>query len=397
MSVLAASLESLRSSARRNSRRLNVLTLAPFFPSVEDPAQGCFIAEPLRRISEHGIENYVIAVNPFYRGTYRVTEANSEWRSYCAVPGNVGLLTSGALLARVVRSRIRELHSAQPVGLIHAHAALPCGEAALAIAAELKVPCVVSVHGLDVYSDRQCGRWLGPWARRLSVDVYRRATRIICISEKVRQQLPDDLRAKTCVVHNGVDEKLFSPSSESSSPFRILSVGNLIPTKDHALLLRAFAQVQKTLPHSELEIIGEGPERARLAQLARELGIHSRLRFRGRQDRQAVARAMQNCSVFALPSRYEGLGCVYLEAMACEKPVIACAGQGIDEIVQDGHNGLLISPGDEHNLSHRLVALLQDPAMQRRLGHAARVTVLKKCTLDHQARQLAEVYRECVP
>lgn len=395
MSVLVAPLETLRSSEPRISRRVNVLTLAPFFPSVEDPAQGCFVAEPIRRMSEHGIDSQVIAVNPFYRRPYRASEPKSEWATYYALPGNLGLLTSRVSLARALRSKVRKLHETARIDLVHAHSALPCGEAALAIAGDLKIPFLVSVHGLDVFADRQCGPWLGRAATRLSLDVYRRAARIICISEKVRQQLPDDLRAKAPVVYNGVDEKLFSAAPGPSSSFRVLSVGNLIPTKDHALLLRSFARVRSTLPHPELEIIGDGPERARLEELARALGIQSQVMFRGRQDRQTVALAMQACAVFALPSRYEGLGCVYLEAMACAKPVIGCAGQGIDEIIRDRHNGMLIPPGDEIALADRLLAL-QDIALRQRLGSLARQAVLQSHTLHHQAGRLAEIYRECV-
>lgn len=396
MSVLVAPLETLRSSEPRSSKRLKVLTLAPFFPSVEDPAQGCFIAEPIRRMSAHGIESHVIAVNPFYRRTRRASEAQSEWATYYALPGNVGLVASGALLARALRTRVRDLHKSQPIDLIHAHAALPCGEAALTVAAELKVPCVVSVHGLDVFADRQCGRWLGLWANRRSCNVYRHAKRIVCISQKVRQQLPFDLQAKAVVVYNAVDAEMFSPAHGTGSSARILSVGNLIPTKDHAVLLRAFARVQRTLPESELEIIGDGPERLRLEELAKDLAIHSRVTFRGRQDRQTVASAMQHCAVFALPSRYEGLGCVYLEAMSCAKPVIGCSSQGIDEVIQDGQNGMLVPAGDETALADRLLALIQDSALRQRLGVAARQTVLQSYTLDQQAGRLADIYRESV-
>lgn len=395
VSVLVAPLDALRSAELRSSRRLHGLTLAPFFPSVEDPAQGCFIAEPIRRITQHGIASHCIAVSPFYRGAHRVSESESEWAAYYAFPGNLGLVTSRALLALAIRGRVRRLHRLQPLDLIHAHGALPCGQAALTAAAEFKVPCIVSVHGLDVFAERQGGRWVGGVAKRLSVEVYRHATRIICISEKVRQQLPDDVRAKALVVYNGVDVEMFSPLPDPGSLVRILSVGNLIPTKGHALLLRAFARVQRALPSSELEIIGDGPERPRLEELARDLGVYSQIKFRVRQDRRTVARAMQNCAVFALPSGYEGLGCVYLEAMACAKPVIGCAGQGIDEVIQDGHNGMLIPAGDESALADRLLTLLQDVTFRQRLGKQARQTVLQSYTLDHQAGRLAEIYREC--
>lgn len=396
MSVLVAPLETLRSSERATWKRLNVLTLSPFFPSAQDPAQGCFIAEPIRRVSDHAIESHVIAVKPFYRGSRRATEAKSEWVSYLALPGNPGLVTSGASLAGGLRRRVRQLRAVAGVDLIHAHAALPCGEAALMIASELKIPYIVSVHGLDVFAERQCGRWLGSWARRLSLGVYGQAARIVCISERVRQQLPDDLRAKSPVVYNGVDAEIFSPAAESGSPVQILSVGNLIPTKGQALLLRAFAQVQKTVRDAQLVIIGDGPERSRLEEQARDLGIYARVIFRGRQDRVTVARAMKDCAVFALPSSYEGLGCVYLEAMACAKPVIGCAGQGIDEIIEDGRNGMLVPAGNDAVLSGRLLSLLKDSALRQRLGVAARQTILQGYTLTHQARRLADIYRECV-
>ena len=396
MSALAVPLNTMHSVQQRSSRRLHVLTITPFYPSVGNPIQGCFIADPVRKLSKYGIDTHVIAVSPFYRGSGQACESGSEWQKYYALPGNVGLIGAGALLRHSLRARVRQLHRFKTIDVIHAHAALPCGEAAASIAAELKVPCVVSVHGLDVFADRQCGRWLGPWAKRLSLGVYRRANKVVCISDKVRQRLPNELQAKTTVVYNGVDAELFSPAAAVNPALRILSVGNLIPVKDHALLLRAFANVLKTLPAAQLEIVGEGPERLPLHHLAATLGIQSNVIFRGRLDRSQVAAAMKASDVFALPSRYEGLGCVYLEAMACGKPAIACTGQGIDEIIRDGYNGFLIAPGDEGGMTERLLALLQDDVLHRRIGLAARETVMERCTLDHQASELAEVYRECI-
>jgi hypothetical protein len=91
----------------------------------------------------------------------------------------------------------------------------------------------------------------------------------------------------------------------------------------------------------------------------------------------------------------EGLGCVYLEAMACAKPAIGCWGQGIEEILEHGKTGILIAPGNEGELSDSLRALLHDSSLRQRLGVAAREAVIARLTLDHQARQLAEIYRGC--
>jgi len=176
----------------------------------------------------------------------------------------------------------------------------------------------------------------------------------------------------------------------------VLSVGNLIPIKGHALLIRAIAALGSEFPAVTLEIIGDGAERSHLDALTRELKVADRVRFVGRQARHQVAAAMQRCSVFALPSRYEGLGCVYLEAMSTGKPVIGCRGQGIAEIIQHGTNGFLVGPDNERELTLALGMLLRDEVRRRNLGAAARDTILERFTLAHQAEILARIYREAI-
>src|SRR5204862_6524822 len=155
---------------------------------------------------------------------------------------------------------------------------------------------------------------------------------------------------RASVVYNGTDTKMFSPTSIALSSSSILSVGNLIPIKGHELLLHAFADLCFDLQDLSCELIGEGPDRSRLTAVVAELNIADRVRFLGRQSRKQVADAMRRCAVFALPSRYEGLGCVYLEAMCAGKPVIACRGQGIEEIIEPGINGWLVDVNDVDEL-----------------------------------------------
>jgi glycosyltransferase involved in cell wall biosynthesis len=198
------------------------------------------------------------------------------------------------------------------------------------------------------------------------------------------------------VIYNGVDAQMFAPAPTEAFPNTILSVGNLIPIKGHELVLRALATVLPRHPHLLIEIIGDGPERNRLVKLAADLNLSERVRFVGRQTRKQVADAMRRSVLFVLPSRYEGLGCVYLEAMSTEKPVIACHGQGIDEIIRHGSNGWLIEPGNLQELIEALSELIQNKQLRRQLGGAARQTILQRFTSSHQASQLAAVYRECV-
>ncbi len=379
---------------RRETRRLRVLTLTPFYPSAEDGSQGGFIADPLKWMERDAVESRVIAVQPFYRGRVHPvsSEVASRWERYFSLPGNFGLPSAGAFLAASLMKTVQKM---EPVDLIHAHGALPCGHAAMLIGKKLGIPFVVSAHGLDVFSETQAGRWARGGCRRVSEKVYRSSQRVICISEKVRERLGRDLDGNAEVIYNGVDAETFSPGAELSSPLTVLSVGNLIPIKGHGLLLRAFARVSEVVPECALEIFGDGPERGNLVRLAEKLGISGRVRFRGRKNRGDIAEAMRRCAVFALPSSYEGLGCVYLEAMASGKAAIGCRGQGIEEIIEHGKNGFLITPGNEAELSDSLRMVLQSEDFRGRVGANARRTILQGHTLADQARRLTEIYREC--
>jgi glycosyltransferase involved in cell wall biosynthesis len=390
-----------QSGAQRKTRApLHVLTLTPFYPSDGDDSAGCFVAEPLAALSKIGVANTVLALQPFYRGRLRAPEdaGFARWLRYFSFPSGLGLPTAGAFVFARIVSEVRALQQTQPIDLVHAHGPLPCGHAAMLLGSELGLPYVVSVHGLDAFSAKQVPGRTGEWCRRISQRVYRSSQRAICISEHVREQVLEGTgrTCRTSVVYNGVDAELFSPEPEPSAPEpRILAVGNLIPIKGHDVLIRAVAPLVLEFPDLSLEIIGEGPERSRLQALARELSIEERVHFRGRQSRHDVADAMRRCTIFALPSRYEGLGCVYLEAMSAAKPVIGCRGQGIAELVRHGTNGFLVGPDNEKELGLAIAMLLRDGTRRRNIGTEARDTILERLTLTQQAENLARIYREC--
>lgn len=379
----------------------HVLTLTPFYPTQDDDASGCFVAEPLRWLTRSGIRNTVFAVQPFYRELSRGNSSvpSVNWFRYFSLPAGIGLPSAGAFTFARVLSQVRELHRQQRIDLIHAHAPLPCGHAAMLLSRELRIPYVVSVHGLDAYSDVQVTGRAGKWCRRICHRLYTAAGRVICISERVREQVLEGSggKCRTSVVYNGVDPVYFAPSlRESPASQIILSVGNLIPSKGQELLVRAAASLVSEFPALACEIIGDGPERSRLEALAQQLQIAARMRFHGRQSRKQVAEAMQRCTLFVLPSRYEGLGCVYLEAMSAAKPAIGCRGQGIAEVIRHGWNGFLVSPDNERDLTLAIAMLLRDEPRRRTLGTAARETILERFTLAHQAEDLARIYRECI-
>jgi glycosyltransferase involved in cell wall biosynthesis len=382
---------------------IHVLTLTPFYPFAGDDAFGSFVAEPLPWLQKEGIKNTVMAVRPVYRKRARSSSEAfpATLLRYLTVPGGFGLPFSGAFLFARIVARIRRLHEAEPVDLIHAHTALPCGHAASLLSRELGIPYVVTVHGLDAFSTRQVTGSAGKWCAGVSRSVYRAARSVICVSEKVRSRVIEGAGegVRSTVVYNGVDPQTFYPPENEPAHAVILSVGNLIPIKGHELLLKAFALVRDRFSglSLSLEIIGEGPQRSHLQKLASDLGLVAEVNFPGHQSRNQVAEAMRRAIIFALPSRYEGLGCVYLEAMSAARPVIACRGQGIEEIIQPGVNGCLID-GDRDDLpglADTLSVLLRDGQQRQQLGKAARQTIMQGYTQAQQAARLSQLYREC--
>jgi len=384
---------------RSTSSSLHVLTITPFFPFSSNPVYGSFISEPIERFAEFHLQSTVIGVSPLHHERrHPLPAVNAEWLRYPQVPGNAGLPTAGRFLYHRLMNRVRRLHQRKAIDIIHAHSALPCGHAASLLAERLHVPFVVTVHGLDVFNACfQPGTYAAERRAKLSAEVYRRAASVICISRAVENILKDGMpqAVSRCVIYNGTDSQMFSPEEGATNQHtpRILMVGNLLRFKGHEVVLRSMAQIALQFPDLQCKIIGEGSDRERFAGLARDLGISERVSFLGRQSRESVAQAMRECTIFALPSRFEGLGCVYLEAMSCGKPVIACQGQGIGEIIQHQHNGWLIPADDVQAMSQALLRLLSSPDLRDRIGANARQTITHGLTITDQVRRLDDLYR----
>ncbi len=156
-------------------------------------------------------------------------------------------------------------------------------------------------------------------------------------------------------------------------PASILCVAHLYPRKDVATLLEAVARLPAGVV---LRVVGTGPERGRLEERARSLGISARVELAGHVPFDRLAAEYRRADVFCLPSRQEGFGIVFLEAMAAGLPIVAARAAAVPELVREGETGALVPPGDAPALAAALRTLLQDPAERRRLGEGGRRRVL---------------------
>jgi glycosyltransferase involved in cell wall biosynthesis len=146
-------------------------------------------------------------------------------------------------------------------------------------------------------------------------------------------------------------------------------------------------------PWKSYTIVGEGPEEHNLKRLSLELGIADRVYFKGRLPHKDALQHIASSDIFCLPSWHEAFGVVYLEAMACGKPVIGCRGQGAEDIIRHGVDGLLVQPKSVEALAEVLGLLLSDSDLARRLGDAGKSHV-NEFSWERNTALYLDIYRK---
>lgn len=224
---------------------------------------------------------------------------------------------------------------------------------------------VVSLHGDDVEGLERRTRF-DRWLFRA---VLRRADAVTACSRYLldRAKIEQNITFKAHVIYNGFDLQSNGIAHESVD---ILAIGRMVRRKGFDLLLYALAELRGVTAR----LIGDGPERAGLEKLARELGVRDRVEFCGAQSRDEVMSAMAGSRVVVIPSRQESFGLVALEAMAAGKPVVAARVGGLPELL-DSADAFLIEPESvtmlTQTLGQALHALAHNPGFGGRNREAA--------------------------
>lgn len=203
---------------------------------------------------------------------------------------------------------------------------------------------------------------------------------------------------KILVVHSTVDATLFSPlpGRENGRP-TVLFVGRVDEAKGVFTLVEAILRLRQKFPFILLRIIGEGDEEEMELLQKKIAAGHAEENFElaGRIPNHQLPQHYAACDVVASPAPEEhGLATVYLEAFACERPVVACNTAGAPEAVLDGKTGLLVAPGDTDAVAAALDRLLANPQMRRELGQNGRKKVLEYFAIDKHIIRVEEAYHQ---
>jgi glycosyltransferase involved in cell wall biosynthesis len=230
----------------------------------------------------------------------------------------------------------------------------------------------------------------------IAVSDANRKAQIACM------RLPPDRLSR---VHNGIT-LLDGPTRAEARAFLLSEfgipdeakvvgcVGRLAMQKGHKYLLEAAPEILRRVPNARFAFVGEGPFRERLERQAIDQGVAAAVHWLG--FRSDVRRILPGIDVLAMPSEWEGLPIVLLEAMAAAVPVVAHAVDGIPEAVTDGQQGFLVARGDVPALTERITRLLTEPELARRMGRSAYERVVRDFTAARMAERIAALYEQAI-
>jgi glycosyltransferase involved in cell wall biosynthesis len=291
---------------------------------------------------------------------------------------------------------VRRLSRRHPFDLVHVFFSLPTG-ALIPVAGLGDVPLVVSLRGSDVPGyDPRLTRLHGA-LRPLTRRIWRRADRVVAVSDELgrlaRDALPD---LPYSVTHNGVDLELFHPAApappERGGPLRCLAVARLVERKGLEELLLALSRLERG--RAQLEIVGSGPREPLLRKLTKRLGLDDRVRFVGPLGRPAVAERYRHADLFTLTPRQEAFGNVFAEALASGVPIVATRSGGTPEIVTHGENGLLVPPRDPAATAAAIDCLARDPQLRAAMARRNRARAEASLSWETAAQRYLDLYRE---
>jgi len=432
---------------------MKILVISHMYPSSINPTYGIFVHQQVQELKKQGCEVQVISTIPF--APWPLTCLKKKWRDYAAVPAKdtidgvdvhyprylefpraLMMEHSGYWMFRGMRRIVKQIYREFKFDLIHAHVAIPDGHAATLLRKEYtaaqhsdgkpinpksrRMPVLITIHGQDfqstIHKGKKCNRRL--------FQVLDEADKVITVSSKLKNIVKEQACFnKIIVINNGIEynaqEQTETDADTQPRPHaqpdtqpptfthqtkiknnpnekqakKIISVSNLKKTKGIDLNLQALAILVKAYPELHYTIVGDGEERENLENLVDRLNLRQHVEFLGKLPHAEALRHMENADIFSLPSWQEGFGMVYIEAMAQEVPVIGVQGEGIEDVITSGHNGILVKPQNVEEVARALGRLLEDEGYARQLAKAGKQTVKQTCTWQHNAEKTMHIYQ----
>jgi glycosyltransferase involved in cell wall biosynthesis len=305
-------------------------------------------------------------------------------------------------------SQIKHFCSKYSIDVVHGHSPTTF---VYSMMKDKKRPFVVSAHGtsfgeisslyrtpnnfLNLSSIKDAAIVQPSWACLTNLE-YNYADRVVAVSKAVADELVNYYRLdsqKISVVYNGVSVPLVEERGEENL---ILSIGRMVWRKGFLYLINAMPSVLKEYPKAKLVLVGEGIYKPKLIEQTKKLNIEHAITFCGYLPKEDLFKLYGKAHLYIQPSLYEPLCGTVLEAMACQKPVIATKVGGNREMIRQGENGVLVNPSDSKELAEAIKTLLSDASYCARIGKKAKETVEKSFSWESIAKETLKMYQTSI-
>ncbi|MCI9132982.1 MAG: glycosyltransferase family 4 protein [Lachnospiraceae bacterium] len=283
---------------------------------------------------------------------------------------------------------VKKLIKKDSIDMIHAHTIGFDGYLAVKLKKRFHIPVVITTHGTDSMGEinRKKGKYI--------TAICKRADCTVAVSSKLKKLLlTEEPKLNIHVIRNGFYNK--EMRNKEKETYTILQAGSLIRRKKVDVTLHALALVLKKYPQVHFDIIGEGNEETRLKQICRDLDIEKSVCFHGYLKNEVVLQYMSKARIFVMPSVNEGFGIVYLEAMSQRCVVIGTRGEGIEDIVENGKNGILIRPDDAEELASHLMKCFSSSEYCEEIADRGFQTS-QKLTWESNAKKYIQLFKEII-
>lgn len=271
------------------------------------------------------------------------------------------------------------------VDIIHAHSCFWGGIAAAYISKKYNIPLVITEHSSLKYA-----KYAKESYKQYIFDAYKEADVLLAVGTGLKKEISGYVDRDIMVIPNMVDLNLFYIDNNKNEKFTFFSCAFLEEGKGMEDLIKAFAEAFKG-QDVILNIGGDGSTKNALEELSKDLDMDNQIKFLGALSRTQVSEQMRKCDAFALPSEHETFGVVYIEALACGKPVIGADNGGAEDIIED-YNGIIANKNDVNSIKDALIEIKENYNIYNK--NLIRKKVVDKYSEEVLVECLKGVYKE---